>query len=591
MSGPRTAYAQPTVIATIPVGGEPSAVGVNPVTNRIYVVRFFADTVSVIDGSTNSVIATVPVGGPQGVTVDPFTNRIYVGNTASNGVSVIDGATNTVVGTVPLGTSNPSQGIGVNTTTSRIYVANGASDSVSAIDGATNTIIGTVPVGAFAGAVAVNRNTNRIYVAHPGGANTVSVIDGATNIVVASVAVGLALEGIAVNDVTNRIYVADSTCVGMDCTGTISVIDGGSDTVVASVAAGTSTRGVGVNSTTNRIYVAESGGNAVLVINGATNAIIATVPVGLAPLGVGVNPTSDRVYVANGGSGTVSVIADAPTPDVQIVELDCNGDPERVVLTNLGDAAQDLTGWELRSDPEASEVFDLSVLGSLLAGAAVSIKSGPSASGAFIWSTDEVFRDNDSTDYVRLVDDTGAIVDQVNCAPAPAVHDAAVRKVRAPHTLAFGAPGEVISKSLRVDIKNLGDHSDDIGVYVAIRPPGDITFDEDGNVVSSEFSCSPVGVFNWVNLATGGAESFLEDVAPVGAVKTKVDLNWSCADPSADGRNFTIVAVADHGADDFASCDTLPELFNGLCGVAINDDDDVGGNNTRTRPLPALTFP
>lgn len=113
-------------------------------------------------------------------------------------------------------------------------------------------------------------------------------------------------------------------------------------------------------------------------------------------------------------------IAAAQGPDVQISQLDCTGDPELVVLTNSGDEAQDFTGWELRSDPEASEMFDLSVLGSLLAGGSVSIQSGPSSSGVFSWGTDEIFRDNDPTDQVKLVDDSGATVQQVNCPGAAA---------------------------------------------------------------------------------------------------------------------------------------------------------------------------
>lgn len=120
----------------------------------------------------------------------------------------------------------------------------------------------------------------------------------------------------------------------------------------------------------------------------------------------------------------VSFAAAQGGPDVQISQLDCTGDPEIVVLTNSGDAAQDLSGWELSSDPEASELFDLRDLGTDLApGVSNTIQSGPSASGVFIWSTDEVFRDNDPTDYVRLVDDAGDTVQQVNCAgatPSPA---------------------------------------------------------------------------------------------------------------------------------------------------------------------------
>lgn len=107
--------------------------------------------------------------------------------------------------------------------------------------------------------------------------------------------------------------------------------------------------------------------------------------------------------------------------DVKISKLSCDSDPELVVVENSGDAAQSLTGWELRSDPEASETFNLRDLGSTLAaGASITIQSGPTASGVFIWTADEVFRDDDPTDYVRLVDDSGTVIQQEDCAePTP----------------------------------------------------------------------------------------------------------------------------------------------------------------------------
>jgi YVTN family beta-propeller protein len=50
---------------------------------------------------------------------------------------------------------------------------------VTVIDGATNNTT-TVAVGTYPYAVAVNPNTNKIYIANQGSAN-VTVIDGATN--------------------------------------------------------------------------------------------------------------------------------------------------------------------------------------------------------------------------------------------------------------------------------------------------------------------------------------------------------------------------------------------------------------------------
>ncbi len=108
----------------------------------------------------------------------------------------------------------------------------------------------------------------------------------------------------------------------------------------------------------------------------------------------------------------------AQGPDVQIAQLSCNGDPELVVIENFGDAAQTLAGWELQSDPPDSEAFDLTVLGGLAPGASISIQSGPSAGGVFKWGLEFIYRDDDPTDYARIVDDTGAIVHQVNCAEA-----------------------------------------------------------------------------------------------------------------------------------------------------------------------------
>src|SRR5260221_12611304 len=69
-----------------------------------YVTNIFANTVSVIDTASNTVVATVAVGsGPFGVAITPDGTRAYVANENSNSVSVIDTASNTVVATVAVG--------------------------------------------------------------------------------------------------------------------------------------------------------------------------------------------------------------------------------------------------------------------------------------------------------------------------------------------------------------------------------------------------------------------------------------------------------------------------------------------------------
>src|SRR5690242_18376711 len=66
------------VTATIPVGIQPVGVAVNARTRTIYVANSTSDTVSVINGRTNTAVATVPVGRtPGAVAVNAKTNTIY----------------------------------------------------------------------------------------------------------------------------------------------------------------------------------------------------------------------------------------------------------------------------------------------------------------------------------------------------------------------------------------------------------------------------------------------------------------------------------------------------------------------------------
>ena len=96
--------------------------------------------VSVIDGASNAVIATVPVGEqPRSAGVNPSTDRIYVANQKDGTVSVINGAANAVVATVPVGTAGSNIWIGVNDRTNRIYVSIAKGDIVYVIADALTT--------------------------------------------------------------------------------------------------------------------------------------------------------------------------------------------------------------------------------------------------------------------------------------------------------------------------------------------------------------------------------------------------------------------------------------------------------------------
>lgn len=336
------------VIATVSVGYLPDSIQLNPVTNQIYVVNDYPiNTVTQIDGGTNTVVATIPVsstadnaftgslavnsltnkgyvagsfdntvtvinfgnnnrtkvlnGGnvPYSVAANPVTNKIYVVNNGDNTVTVIDGSSDTITATIPVGHSPIAAA--VNSATNKIYVANQNDGTVTVIDGASNTTT-SVTVGNEPAALAVNPLTNQIYVgALP---NVVVVIDGATN-AITPVTVGFGPEAVAVNQVTNQIYVGNLT------DNTVSVIAGATNTVTTTVTVAHGPNNVAVNSATNQIYVSDFFSSEVTVIDGSTNQVVTSLHVGNETGPIVVNSTTNRTYVSNFASNSVSVIGGA----------------------------------------------------------------------------------------------------------------------------------------------------------------------------------------------------------------------------------------------------------------------------------------
>jgi YVTN family beta-propeller protein len=149
---------------------------VNPESERVYVANLQSFSVSVVDGTAGTAVATLSVGdAPQAVAVNPDSDFVYVANGESASVSVIDGASATVVDTVPVGAGPLS--VAVDPKADRVYVVNAAESTVSVVEGAAARVVATIPVDGMPWAVAVNPQTNRIYVAQRLN-NTVLVIDG-----------------------------------------------------------------------------------------------------------------------------------------------------------------------------------------------------------------------------------------------------------------------------------------------------------------------------------------------------------------------------------------------------------------------------
>ena len=194
-------------------------------------------------------------------------------------------------------------GIAVNPNTNKVYVANEYSNTVSVIDTETDKVQATINVGSFPYGIDINPLNNRIYVTNR-GSNTVSVIDGSIDTKLLDIAVGKSPVGIAVNPTANWIYVTNFV------DGTLSIIDDITNEINDTISVGKGPYGIAVNPLSNKIYITNVDSNTVSVIDGKTKNITAKIPVGKKPAGLAIDLTegNNRLYVTNLASDSVSVI-------------------------------------------------------------------------------------------------------------------------------------------------------------------------------------------------------------------------------------------------------------------------------------------
>ena len=334
------------VVATVAAGYFPAAIAVNSATNKIYAANAISGDVTVIDGGTNATV-TVSAGiSPRAVAVNAVTNNIYVANAGSNDVTVINGFTNKAI-QVAAG-SFPSA-LAVNEKTNTIYILNYLSKSVTVVEGATNRATTTINLPTSPGhagglnriihtGIAINPRTNMIYVVTD-DSDTVSVIDGATH-AVTSISTGKEPVAVAVNEETNKIYVASRS---PHTAGTVTVIDGATNKA-ATITTGSPPHALAVNPVTNKIYVANEGTNQISAMDGTTSAATMIALCGPGFVAVAIDPVMDKIYVTNtvdnkvsvidGGSNTGNMIAAGKTPQALAV----NPITHRVYVANSSGA-------------------------------------------------------------------------------------------------------------------------------------------------------------------------------------------------------------------------------------------------------------
>jgi YVTN family beta-propeller protein len=270
----------------------------------LFVVNEGDGTVNVIDPTNNAITATITVGiFPEAIAITPDRQRAYVTNEFANSVSVIDLNSNTVIDTI-MGfmAGDFPFGIAITPDGRYAYVSNQGNGTVSVIDTSLNSIVKTITVSLAPKDIVVSPDGETVYVT----GDFVIAIDTATKMVIASIDIGGTSTGIAISPDGRTVYAVNEVL------GEIAVIDTKTNTFISTIPLSPTPTGIGSTISPNGklLYVSgeDMGEGQIAVFYLPSNTQIATIAVDPVPTEIVFSPDGSLAYVTSLSAGVVNVI-------------------------------------------------------------------------------------------------------------------------------------------------------------------------------------------------------------------------------------------------------------------------------------------
>jgi YVTN family beta-propeller protein len=281
---------------TVKVGANPIALAIDRTANKIYIANTGSGNISVIDGASDAVVATIPgEAHPYAIAVNEATGSVYVTNTYTNAVTVIDVWTDTAH---PLKVGS-ADGVAIDSRTNTIFLTTYEDPEIRVVDGTTGAVR-KVKVGPHIWGMFFDNGSGTLYVGHTGTAEIVSLNEKTLS--VHTTQVGQIPCAVAVNPQSQKLYAVNYG------DRSLSVIDLRTQRAIATLPVGEHPQAVAVDPGRNLVYVASVHGNSVTAIDGNNNRVIGTIAAGQNPYAVTVDEQTGQVFTANYGSPALTQV-------------------------------------------------------------------------------------------------------------------------------------------------------------------------------------------------------------------------------------------------------------------------------------------
>jgi YVTN family beta-propeller protein len=357
------------VVATVPTGTKPTALCYNSIDDKIYVANYGSGDLTIIDCPSDSAITTIHLGkNAASLCYNPASNRVFCVTELhwgeENTLAVIDGATDSVVATYAGAWWRP---MAVNAVANKVYLGS------IVLDGTTGAVLDTLRGG---GAVlCLNSRSQKLYsIDH--NVSEVSVFDCTADTLVARLR-HLGVEDVfsmACDTIADRVYVTGYSATSP--LGLILVIDGVADTVAVRMP-GPYNGKLLASSKRGRMYSTDFGGPELAVFDTGADSLLRTIFIGGASTHMCYDSLDDKVYYVNrsvlGEVGAIDAVTNQPVGHVQVGphpqsvvwhaptnRVYCGGSRNITVIDPTADTVTKVLavrGHELCSAPRVNKVY------------------------------------------------------------------------------------------------------------------------------------------------------------------------------------------------------------------------------------------
>ncbi len=303
------------VVATIHTGIYPLALCYNSTDDKIYAANYGSDDITVIDCSSDSVIRTIRTGEePVSLCYNPASNRVFCATElhgeVNNSLTVIDGANDSVVAVYAgawYGT------LVVNAVVNRVYVGS-RGVGLFAVHGSTGDVLDTISGATW---VCLNSRTQKLYT-YDEQVKEVRVFDCAADTLVKKFRLSgqVYMFSVACDTTAGKVYVS-CRWNGDE----IVVIDGVSDTICARMP-GPNVGTLLASSKRSRMYSTDHQGPELAVFDTSNDILLRTIMIGGTARAMCYDSIDDKVYYVTysvlGEVGAIDAATNQPVGHVQV---------------------------------------------------------------------------------------------------------------------------------------------------------------------------------------------------------------------------------------------------------------------------------